>query len=139
MACVVQTLPPVIATGGTSPGTSASPGFMYGRAGNFAAGTYFQVIATVPSNTAGNIVPFDGVITRAFVTNEAANTFSIQIQSRAGAVFTDIGAPLALVGVRKVEFGSLSISVSDGDEIVVRCSSGSGRNAQVGLIIEQSA
>ena len=133
--CVVRTLPPVP---GSQPGVSASPGFMYGRAGNFAAGTYFQVIATVPSNVAGNIVPFDGVITRAFITNESTNTFSIQIQTRDNGTFTDIGSPLALTAARKTEFTSLNISVSDGDEIVVRCISGSGRNAQVGLIIEQS-
>lgn len=135
--CVVQTLPPVVATTPT-PGTSASPGFMYGRAGDFSTGTYFQVIATVPSNVAGNIVPFDGVITRAFITNEAVNTFSIQIQRRSGASFIDLGSALALVAARKIEFASLSISVSDGDELVVRVASGSGRNGQVGLIIEQS-
>ena len=111
-SCVVQILPPVVATGGTTPGTSASPGFMYGRAGDFSAGTYFQVIATVPSNVAGNIVPFDGVITRAFVTNEAVNTFAIQIQRRVGASFVDIGSTLALTAVRKATFNSLSISFS---------------------------
>ena len=137
MACVVQVLPPVVATG-TTPGTAASPGFTYGRAGDFSAGTYFQVIATVPSNTAGNIVPFDGVITRAFITNEATNTFSIQIQTRDNGTFTNIGAALALTAARKTEFTSLSISVSNGDELVVMCSSGSGRNGQVGIIIEQS-
>lgn len=134
--CVVQTMPPIIAQ--ASPGVSASPGFVYGRAGDFSAGTYFQVLATVPSNTAGNIVPFTGVITRAFITNEAINTFSIQIQTRSGAIFTDIGSPLALVAARKIEFGSLTISVTDGDEVVVKCLTGSGRNGQVGLIIEQS-
>lgn len=138
MACTVQVLPAVVATGGTTPGTSASPGFMYGRAGDFSAGTYFQVIATVPSNVAGNIVPFDGVITRAFITNEAVNTFAIQIQRRDGASFIDLGTPLSLIAARKLEFSSLSISVSDGDELVVTVDSGSGRNGQVGLIIEQS-
>ena len=133
--CVVQTLPPRAAVG---VGVSASPGFMYGRAGDFATGTYLQVIATVPSNVAGNIVPFDGLITRAFITNEGVNTFAIQIQRRSGASFVDIGSPLSLVAARKTEFGSLSIAVSDGDEIVVKIASGSGRNAQVGLIIEQS-
>ena len=134
--CEVQVLP--LVTAQPSPGVAASPGFVYGRAGDFSAGTYFQVLATVPSNTAGNIVPFDGVITRAFITNEATNTFSIQLQTRSGAVFTDIGSPLALTGARKTEFSGLTISVSDGDEIVVRVASGSGRNGQVGLIIEQS-
>jgi hypothetical protein len=138
MACTVQTLPPVVATGGVTPGVAASPGFMYGRAGDFATGTYFQVIATVPSNVAGNIVPFDGIITRAFITNEAVNTFSIQIQKRVGAGYSNLGSVLALVADRKIEFGSLSISVSDGDEIAVTVASGSGRNGQVGLIIEQS-
>lgn len=133
--CVVGIIPPIA---GLTPGVSASPGFMYGRAGDFQAGTYFQVIATVPSNVAGNIVPFDGVITRAFITNEDVNTFSVQVQRRSGASFIDIGSPLSLVAVRKLEFASLLISVSNGDEIVCKCASGSGRNGQVGLIIEQS-
>ena len=134
--CVVKVLP--VRAAAPTPGVSASPGFVYGRAGDFSAGTYFQVLATVPSNTAGNIVPFDGIITRVFITNESINTYSVQIQTRSGAVFTDIGAPLALVAARKIEFPALTIAVSNGDEVVVKCLTGSGRNGQVGLIIEQS-
>ena len=62
----------------------------------------------------------------------------MQIQTRSGAIFTDLGAALALVAARKIEFPSLSISVSNGDELVAKCSLGSGRNGQLGLIIEQS-
>ena len=135
--CVVQLLPPVFASN-TGPGVSASPGFVYGRAGDVSAGTYLQVLATVPSNTAGNIVPFDGLITRVFITNEADNTFDIQIQTRDNGTFTDLGSTLSLVAARKISFPSLTLSVSDGDEVVVKLDSGSGRNIQVGLIIEQS-
>lgn len=137
MGCVVNVIPKVISSGAV-PGTSASPGFQYGRAGDVAAGTYLQVIANVPSSTAGNIVPFDGVITRVFVTNENVNTFDIKIQKRTdpGPVFTDL-ATLSVVAARKDD-SPLAVAVSDGDEIVVLISSGSCRNVQVGIIIEQN-
>jgi hypothetical protein len=134
-SCVVSILPPVQAS---SPGTSASPGFQYGRAGDVTAGTYLQVIANVPSSVSGNIVPFTGVITRAFITAENAATCTFKIQSRSdpGPVYTDL-ASISLAGTRKDDF-PLSVSVNDGDEIVVLLFSGSCRNVQIGLICEQS-
>jgi hypothetical protein len=135
--CVVQQVPPIVASA-PAPGTSASPGFQYGRAGDVTAGTYLQVIANVPSSTAGLIVPFTGIITRVFVTNENDNTFTVKVQKRTdpGPVYTDLGTPFSLTAARKGEFNP-SISVTDGDELVVLMSSGTCRNVQVGLIIEQ--
>ncbi len=138
MACTVIKYPPNTAATPT-PGTSASPGFQYGRAGLVNAGTYLQVIANVPSSTAGNIVPFTGVLTRAFVTCESNATFTVKIQKRTdpGPVFTDIDT-LTMTAQRRGDF-SLASPLTDGDEIVVIIDTGSCTNVQVGLIVEQSA
>lgn len=136
--CVIGVVPD---TGGSTPtpGTSASPGFQYGRAGDVTAGTYLQVIANVPSSVSGLIVPFTGVITRAFVTAEDATTcgFKIQVRTDPGPVYTDL-ATLTLMAERKTDL-SLAVSVNNSDEIVVLLDTGTVRNVQVGLIIEQSA
>lgn len=131
--CVVMQIPNLV----PAPGTSASPGFQFGRAGDISAGTYLKVLGDVPSSTAGFIVPFNGVMTRAFVTNESANTFDIKIQKRTdpGPVFTDV-TTLSIVAARKASF-VLSESLTDGDEIVILVSSGSCRNVQVGFVAEQ--
>jgi hypothetical protein len=136
MACVTITLPAVIASG-TVPGTSASPGFQFGRAGDVAAGTYLQVVATVPTNTAGLIVPFTGVITSAWTTNEAVNTYTLKVQRRVGAGFVDQGLSLPLVAARLVN-SLFSVPVVAGQELVMLLDTGSGRNIQAGLIIEQN-
>lgn len=135
MTCTTTRLPKVIASG-TVVGTSASPGFVYGRPGDVGAGTYLLVMGGVPSNTAGNIVPFDGTITRAFVTSENADTFTVKIQSRSGIVFTDIGT-LTVTASRKEDF-DITIPVTDGTEVVCKIDTGNCRNVQVGLIIEQN-
>ena len=135
--CVVGLVPD---SGGSTPapGTSASPGFQYGRAGDVTAGTYLQVIANVPSSVSGLIVPFIGVITRAFVTAENATTCGLKIQLRTdpGPVYTDL-ASLTLTAARKNDI-TLAVSVNNGDELVILLDTGTVRNVQVGLIIEQS-
>lgn len=137
MACTVITIPRVISSGSV-PGTSASPGLQYGRAGNIAAPTYLQGISTVPSNTAGLIVPFDGFITKIWATAEDDDTFSLQVQERTGNVFTDLaGAVISLVASRKQRVNVL-VSVLDGWELVMYMPTGSARNIQAGIIIEQS-
>lgn len=136
MACITITIPQIVATGSV-PGTSASPGFQYGRAGNVSAGTYLQAVATVPTNTAGLIVPFTGVITRAWTTNESANTYDLKVQRRVGAAFIDQGLTLSLVAARLIET-DFSVAVTKGQELVMLLDTGSGRNIQAGLIIEQN-
>jgi len=136
MACVTITIPQVVSSGAV-PGTSASPGFQFGRAGDIAAGTYLQVVATVPTNTAGLLVPFTGFITSAWTTNENVNTYDLKVQRRVGAGFVDQGLTLSLVGARLID-ALFAIPVVKGQELVMLMSTGSGRNVQAGLIIEQS-
>jgi len=137
-ACTSITLPKVIASGSV-PGTSASPGFQYGRAGNVTAPTYLQVVATVPSNTAGLIVPFTGFITGFWSTNEDPNTYGLQVQERTGAAFNDLtGALLNVVADRKLSI-NIAIPVTKGWELVIYVVTGFGRNIQAGIIIEQAS
>lgn len=135
-SCTTITIPQNVGSGSV-PGTSASPGFQYGRAGDVSAGTYLQAVATVPTNTAGLLVPFTGFITRAWTTNENVNTYDLKVQRRVGAGFVDQGLILSLVGARLVET-SFSVPVTQGQELVMLVDAGSGRNIQAGLIIEQS-
>ena len=136
MACTTITIPQVISSGSV-PGTSASPGFQFGRAGPVGAGVYLQVVATVPSNQASVLVPFDGFITSAWTTNKETNTYDLKVQRRVGAAFIDQGLTLSLVADRKFD-DTFLVSVLKGQESVMLVSSGSGEDIQAGLIIEQN-
>lgn len=60
-------------------GSSASPGFSFGRSGNATAGTYLQN-ETVPSNVSGRWVFINNpVVKKVFVTNENITTFKIEV------------------------------------------------------------
>lgn len=135
MACTTITIPALVATG-TVPGTSAAPGFQFGRAGDVFPGTYLQAIATVPTNTAGIEVTFDGLATKAWTTNENANTYTLRFEKRLGAVFTTL-FDLVVVANRKGRVLPL-IAVADFDEIVCFLFSGFARNIQAGVILEQN-
>jgi hypothetical protein len=137
--CTTISLPQVVASG-TTPGTSASPGFQAGRAGNVVGPTYLQVVATVPSNTAGLIVPFTGFITGIWTTNELLSTYEIQIQERTGAAFNNIvGATVSTAASRKGQATVLAAVVAGWELVFLVNAGGSGRNIQAGIIIEQSA
>lgn len=114
-------------------GVSASPGFSFGRSGTVTTGAYLTV-DTVPSNITGRIVPINGNITKIFVGCENADTFTVGIQKRVGAVYTDI-ATVSMVSSRKNTF-SVSATVSIDDELCAYIKTGSARNVIVGLIIQ---
>ena len=136
MACTTITIPALISTGSV-PGTSASPVFQYGRAGDVAAGVYLQVVATVPTNTASILVPFDGFITSAWSTNELVKTYDLKVQRRVGAGFVDQGLILSMVADRKIS-ATFLVPVLKDQELVILVDSGDCRNVQAGLILEQS-
>lgn len=137
-SCTTITIPKVVASG-TTPGTSASPGFQYGRAGNISAPTYLQVVATVPSNTAGTRVPFDGFITSIWTDNEAVNTYSLQVRRKDGVGgFVDVVGALLTMTAKENDDVSLLVPVTAGWILGIQMTVGSGRNVQAGVIIEQS-
>ncbi len=133
--CRVQILPESQSSGQV-PGTSASPGFTFGRAGNVTAGQYLQGPSGVLTNEAGVMATFDGVVTSAWVIAKAAATFDIDILRRVGVVFTTIGT-ISVVATRKGS-AALAIPVSDQDELAVRVSAGSADEVSMGLIVEQT-
>jgi hypothetical protein len=113
---------------------SASPGFSWGANGNQGAGTYLQNDG-VPSNRSGKIVPLvNGTITNVFVTSENVDTFDICIQSRVGAVFTDI-LTVSLVAQRD-KTATAAVAVTLGEELCCYVKSGSCKNPDVGIIIK---
>lgn len=116
-------------------GASASPGFSWGRSGNSNVGTYLQV-DSVPSNLAGRIVPLSsGIISDIFMTCEKITTCSVEIQVRVGATFTTIHTE-TLTASRKKTSSLTGVTVSLGDELCCRISSGSAKNIVVGVIIK---
>ena len=122
-----------------APGTAASPGFQYGRFGTVTSGTYLQVVGGNPSNTTGIPVPFAGFLTRIAVINKASNTFDITVERRdTGPTFVTLKT-VSIVALRKDTFDVTgdTIAVSDGDEIVVKQSSGTSENVAVYLVFEQ--
>lgn len=113
---------------------SASPGFSWGKSGNINSGTYLDN-DTVPSNRAGRLVPISsGYIAEISVACENPATGTLTIQTRSGAVFTDI-ASISL-SAQRIKTQSYTVSVSKGDELAVYVSSGSLKNPVVGVVIK---
>jgi hypothetical protein len=112
---------------------SASPGFTWGRSGNVTSGAYL-LNDTVPSNTAGRIVPVaGGFITKIIVACELADTFTVSVFKRVGASFTLLTS-VNMVAQRTGEF-TANIAVTLGDELAVQLSTGSAKNVVVGVVI----
>jgi hypothetical protein len=114
---------------------SASPGFTWGDSGNINSGT-FLLNDTVPSNQAGRMVPLkSGEITKIFVANQDANTFTIEILKRTGpGTFSSLTTVSVVAARTKVETKS-GVSVAENDELVCKVSAGSCKNPVVGVII----
>lgn len=119
-----------------SPEAFSTPGFSYGRSGSVNAGTYLQ-IDTVPSNTAGRIVPFqDSKLSYVFISCELPATFTLEIQKRVGNTFTTVYT-VTVNNVRKyaLELTDDYVPFVFGDEVCVKIGSGSCKNIVVGLLL----
>lgn len=116
-------------------GASASPGFSFGRGSTSNAGTYLQV-DSVPSNQAGRIVPFTGAeISNVFVACRNNSTFTLEVQTRVGNVFTTIYT-ISLTNERKKSEQVTGVLLSLNDELAVRVGSGSAADIVVGIILK---
>lgn len=112
----------------------STPGFSFGRSGNCASGTYLQ-IDTVPSNKAGRIVPFETAeLSNVFIVCQDAATFTIEVQTRVGNVFTTVHTSTVTAG-RKFTEAVEDVEFLLGDEVCIKIGSGSCSNIIVGLII----
>lgn len=118
---------------------SASPGFTWGASGNISKGSYL-LNDTVPSNTAGRVVPLaTGYIEKVFIAIENATTASLDIQKRVGSTLVT----LVTVTITSARVATIPVSVAVviGDELAIRVSptsANSVKNPVVGLIIKGS-
>jgi len=109
-----------------------SPGFSWGASGNQPNGSYL-LNETVPSNLAGRVVPLiSGFITDIFVSCRVNATFTVTIQKRTGATFTNL-ASLSLTAQRVLTASITPVAISSGDELACVISSGSCSNPVVGI------
>lgn len=121
-------------------GSSASPGFNFGRSGNANANTWLQVIGGVPSNKAGITVALQSArIRQIFVANEDLNTFDIEVYEHAGnSINLTLLGTSSIVSARTATF-SVNYSVTTGRQLAVVISSGSAKNVNVGLQLSGSS
>lgn len=119
-------------------GTGASPGFSFGRSGNVAAGAYLQN-ETVPSNITGRPVDLtDGRIIQVSISNESANTFTIELEEHDGTTYTSLGT-FSLTAERSKKFTGLNIAITAGKEIAAKVSAGSAKNPIVTVYVKGDA
>jgi len=115
---------------------SASPGFTWGASGNVS--NSWLVNDTVPSNKAGRIVPVDGEVTDIFFACELSTSGTITLYKRVGSTF-NVLATLNVSSVRKLHTTVSGASVSIGDELAMKVTSGSFKNPVVGIVIKGSS
>lgn len=117
-------------------GSSASPGFTFGRSGTLPKGTYL-LNDTVPSNIAGRVVTVNGYIKTIFIAQRNNTAFSLSIQTRIGSVFTTIHT-VNIPAIRKY-VATMSVSVSIGDELcAVISSTGNPQDVDIGVLLKGS-
>lgn len=131
-------IPPSSTSGLGPPGTSASPGYTWGRSGPINAGT-FLLNDGVVSSTAGRIVSFNGTITHVYIDTPNSDTFTLAVMQRtAPATFSTLGS-VSVVSAPGGAF-AVSIPVTSGMILAVQCSAGTiTGDCDVGVQIEQAA
>lgn len=120
-----------------SPLVVSTPGFSFGRSGDVNSGSYLQIDG-VTSNKAGRIVPFiESRLAHVFVSCENDATFTLEVQTRAGNIFTTVYT-ITVTNTRKFAEEILDVDVPFlfGDEISIKVGSGSCRNVVVGLLLK---
>ena len=111
---------------------SASPGFTWGNSGNTPSGTWLTN-DQVPSNRTGRIFPlFNGKTVQLAVSNEVANTCTIQLYEHDGTTFTLLTS-VSLTAQRS-NVVTVSVNITQGKELACFLSSGSAKNPIVQLI-----
>lgn len=114
-------------------GSSASPGFGFGKSGNNTAGTWLQC-ETVPSNVTGRYVYINTpIVKRVFVGNELVGTYSIQVWQHDGNLTNAV--LLGTVTVTSALTGDFVVNypTSRGKYLGLKISNGSVKNIVAGL------
>jgi hypothetical protein len=115
-------------------GTSASPGFTWGRSGTVGTGVYL-LNDNVPSNVSGRVVALtQPTIRKILVTNGSVGTFTLTIQEHDGVTYTNLTS-VSLSSQRTATF-SVEIPVTTGKQLAIKVTSGSADNPVVGVILD---
>lgn len=118
-----------LATGG---GSTASPGFTYGRSGTINAGAYL-LNETVPSNVSGRTIFLNNAkITDISVATETDDTYTVSIEEHDGVTYTVL-TTVSIVAMRTKVISGLSVSVTKGKQLAAKVSSGAAKNLVVNL------
>lgn len=119
-----------------APIADSTPGFSFGRSGTSSEGAYL-LVDSVPSNLAGRIIPFsEATLTSVFVVCQIDSTFTIEVQKRAGILFTTVYTATLTSQRIFTETGIADVEFTQGEEICVKIGSGTTSNVIVGLIIK---
>jgi len=115
-------------------GSSASPGFSFGRSGNATAGSWLLRTGGVPSNKTGiPVAILNAKIVLLIVSNENVSSFDITVYEHEG---DSIGlTPLVTRSViaSRTDFFVLDVSASIGKQLAVQITHGSAKNLGVDL------
>jgi len=120
-------------------GTSASPGFSFGRSGVANSGTWLQC-ETVPSNKAGRFVYINSAsVVRVFISSELLSTFTIEVFYHDGdsISLTSLGTS-SIVASRGGEF-VVNWAVPTNKQLAIKIASGSAKNIVAGLELKGTA
>ena len=114
-------------------GVSASPGFSWGRSGNSSSGTWLQNDGVVSNRTGRTINLVDPVITAVSIANENIRTFDISFYEHDGdSINLTLIGTVSVVAARSLN-AFVNLSVTQGKQLSVQVTSGSGTNIVVGV------
>jgi hypothetical protein len=107
----------------------------FGRSGASPDGTYLLFNST-PSNIAGAISKVTGYIKKISVSQSTTQAFSLKVQTRSGAVFTDIYT-VSMPSQRTYVVLPSNVLITSDNEICIKVSSsGNPREVNVGVLLK---
>lgn len=121
-------------------GSSASPGYTFGKSGNVSSGTYLQQ-ESVPSNITGRTVGVsNGLVVEVDVGSQDADTYDLSIYSHDGdSINLTLLVTVSVVAARTGTFLlGPPVPIAKGKQLAARISSGSCKNPGVVVIVKGS-
>lgn len=120
-------------------GASASPGFSWGRSGNNSSGTWL-LNEGVPSNRSGRIIFVNNPeLFAIFVNTRDLATYTISIYEHQGdEINLTLLDTLSVVNSRGA-FKLTSINITQGRQLAIQITAGSGQDMVAGVILKGSA
>lgn len=117
-----------------APGSVYNLTASWGRSGATPVHSWLQN-DTIPSNRTGRVIPFyNAEIVQVMVSNENANTFTIEVYEYNGTTFT-LKATVTLTAERKKVVLFTGVTLTYGNELSVKVGSGSAKNLVVSALV----